>query len=263
MNEETPVLADLKPSGKYLMEDLHNVGGIPGLMKYLLDLGMLHGDCLTVTGNTLRENLDELPYLHPNQQVILPTTSPVKEKGHLQILFGNLASEGAVAKISGKEGDYFSGSAIVFDSEKEVTEGIQSGLVKEGNVIVIRYCGPKGGPGMPEMLKPTSALMGSGLGKRVALITDGRFSGGSHGFVVGHVAPEAFDGGTIALVENGDQITIDTRTNTMTLDVTEEVLITRRNKWKQPRPNVQQGTLLKYMRCVSSASKGCVTDLYQ
>lgn len=263
MNEETPVLADLKPSGKYLMEDLHNVGGIPGLMKYLLDLGMLHGDCLTVTGNTLRENLEVLPYLHPNQQVILPVTSPVKEKGHLQILFGNLASEGAVAKISGKEGDFFSGTAIVFDSEKAVTEGIQSGLVKEGNVIVIRYCGPKGGPGMPEMLKPTSALMGSGLGKHVALITDGRFSGGSHGFVVGHVAPEAFDGGTIALVENGDQITIDTRTNTITLDVDEQTLSARRNNWKQPKPNVEQGTLLKYMRCVSSASKGCVTDLYQ
>jgi dihydroxy-acid dehydratase len=260
IGEKTPVLGDLKPSGKYLMEDLHNVGGIPGVMKYLLDLGMLHGDCLTVTGKTLKENLEELNYLTPNQDVILPVTSPVKEKGHLAIMYGNLAQTGSVAKISGKEGNYFEGPAVVFEDEFEAMKGINSGLVKEGDVIVIRYCGPKGGPGMPEMLKPTSAIIGAGLGSKVALITDGRFSGGTHGFVVGHISPEAFDGGVIALVNNGDKISIDAIKNKIELLIDEDELNARRSLWVQPELKVKKGVLFKYAKLVSCASKGCITD---
>lgn len=260
IGNQTPVIADLKPSGKYLMEDLHNVGGVPGVMKYLLDLGMLHGDCLTVTGKTLKENLNELPYLTPNQQVILPVTSPVKTSGHLQILYGNLAENGSVAKISGKEGEFFKGPARVFNDEYEAIDGIKNGVVSKGDVVVIRYCGPKGGPGMPEMLKPTSAIMGAGLGKEVALITDGRFSGGTHGFVVGHVSPEAFDGGLIALLEDGDMITIDALNNELKVDLSDAEIKDRRSKWVQPELKVKQGVLWKYAQTVSCASKGCVTD---
>jgi len=263
MSDTTPVLADLKPSGKYLMEDLHKAGGIPGLMKYLLDLDMLHGDCITVTGKTLKENLKKVDYLHPNQQVILPISSPVKKTGHLQMLFGNLAPDGSVAKISGKEGDYFQGPAIVFENEQDLIAGIAAGTVQKGHVIVIRYCGPKGGPGMPEMLKPTSALIGAGLGQHVALITDGRFSGGTHGFVVGHVSPEAFDGGPIALITNNDPIIIDVKNRQLTIDIPTEVLEKRKNNWQAPKPKVSQGALLKYLKTVSSASLGCVTDLFE
>lgn len=262
IGDKTPVIGDLKPSGKYLMEDLHNVGGVPGVMKYLLDLGMLHGDCLTVTGKTLAENLSELPYLTANQQVILPVTSPVKPSGHLQILFGNLAERGSVAKISGKEGEFFQGPARVFNDEYEAIDGIKSGKVQKGDVVVIRYCGPKGGPGMPEMLKPTSAIMGAGLGKDVALITDGRFSGGTHGFVVGHVSPEAFDGGLIALVQDGDVVTIDAVNNELNVALTAEELASRKEKWEQPMLKVDQGVLWKYAQTVSCASIGCVTDKY-
>ncbi|MFT5860532.1 MAG: dihydroxy-acid dehydratase [Flavobacteriaceae bacterium] len=261
LGDKTPVLADLKPSGKYLMEDLHRVGGVPGVMKYLLDQGMLHGDCLTVTGKTLKENMDELPYLTPNQDVIRSVSSPMKKNSHLQILYGNLAMNGSVAKISGKEGDFFSGKAVVFENEFDAIEGIRNGKVSSGNVVVIRYCGPKGGPGMPEMLKPTSAIMGAGLGKEVALITDGRFSGGTHGFVVGHISPEAFDGGTIALVEEGDLITIDADKNTLHLEVAEAELAERKNKWIQPALKAKRGALYKYAKTVSCASLGCVTDL--
>ena len=262
IGDKTPVIGDLKPSGKYLMEDLHNVGGVPGVMKYLLDLGMLHGDCLTVTGKTLEENLSKLPYLDPNQQVILPVTSPVKPSGHLQILYGNLAERGSVAKISGKEGEYFKGSARVFDDEYEAIDGIKNGKVQKGDVVVIRYCGPKGGPGMPEMLKPTSAIMGAGLGKDVALITDGRFSGGTHGFVVGHVSPEAFDGGMLAFVKDGDEITIDAVNNELNVAVGDDELARRKSEWSKPKLKVNQGVLWKYAQTVSCASKGCVTDKY-
>lgn len=262
IGDKTPVIGDLKPSGKYLMEDLHNVGGVPGVMKYLLDLGMLHGDCLTVTGKTLEENLSNLPYLDPNQQVILPVTSPVKPSGHLQILYGNLAERGSVAKISGKEGEYFKGSARVFDDEYEAIDGIKNGKVQKGDVVVIRYCGPKGGPGMPEMLKPTSAIMGAGLGKDVALITDGRFSGGTHGFVVGHVSPEAFDGGMLAFVKDGDEITIDAVNNELNVAVGDDELARRKSEWTKPELKVNQGVLWKYAQTVSCASKGCVTDKY-
>lgn len=262
IGDKTPVIGDLKPSGKYLMEDLHNVGGVPGVMKYLLDLGMLHGDCLTVTGKTLAENLSELPYLAANQQVILPVTSPVKPSGHIQILYGNLAERGSVAKISGKEGEYFQGPARVFDDEYEAIEGIKSGKVLKGDVVVIRFCGPKGGPGMPEMLKPTSAIMGAGLGKDVALITDGRFSGGTHGFVVGHVSPEAFDGGLIAFLEDGDIVTIDAVNNELNVALSKDELTRRKEKWKQPKLKVEKGVLWKYAQTVSCASIGCVTDKY-
>ncbi|TNF00365.1 MAG: dihydroxy-acid dehydratase, partial [Bacteroidetes bacterium] len=263
IGNKTPVIANLKPSGRFLMEDLHEVGGIPGVMKYLLDLGMLHGDCLTVTGKTLEENLKDLPYLKPNQEVILPVTSPVKATGHLQILYGNLAERGAVAKISGKEGEYFSGPAKVYNDEFAAIAGIKSGEVKKGDVVVIRYCGPKGGPGMPEMLKPTSAIMGAGLGKEVALITDGRFSGGTHGFVVGHVSPEAFDGGLIALVKDGDHIEIDAVQNRLHVELTQDELKARKEEWNQPEPKVKQGVLWKYAQQVSCASEGCVTDKYE
>ena len=260
ISDKTPLLADLKPSGKYLMEDLHNVGGVPAVMKYLLKEGFLHGDCLTVTGKTIAENLASVPDLHNGQEVIFEIQKALKATGNIQILYGNIASEGCVAKISGKEGEFFEGTAVVFEGEKDVIRGIQAGEVKPGNVVIIRYCGPKGGPGMSEMLKPTSAIMGAGLGSSVALITDGRFSGGSHGFVVGHVTPEAYEGGGIALIENGDVITIDAVKNTIDMKISEEEFAKRKANWKQPESPITQGVLLKYMRSVSSASEGCVTD---
>lgn len=260
ISDKTPLLADLKPSGKYLMEDLHNVGGVPAVMKYLLKEGFLHGDCLTVTGKTIAENLASVPDLHDGQEVIFEIQKALKATGNIQILYGNIASEGCVAKISGKEGEFFEGTAVVFEGEKDVIRGIQAGEVKPGNVVIIRYCGPKGGPGMSEMLKPTSAIMGAGLGSSVALITDGRFSGGSHGFVVGHVTPEAYEGGGIALIENGDVITIDAVKNTINMKISEEEFAKRKANWKQPESPIKQGVLLKYMRSVSSASEGCVTD---
>ncbi|AWG22300.1 dihydroxy-acid dehydratase [Flavobacterium faecale] len=260
ISDKTPLLADLKPSGKYLMEDLHNVGGVPGVMKYLLKVGLLHGDCLTVTGKTIAENLASVPDLQDGQEVIFEIQKALKATGNIQILYGNVASEGCVAKISGKEGEFFEGTAVVFEGEKQVIKGIQGGEVKPGNVVIIRYCGPKGGPGMSEMLKPTSAIMGAGLGNTVALITDGRFSGGSHGFVVGHVTPEAYEGGGIALIENGDVITIDAVNNTINMKISDEEYAKRKAAWKQPVSPIKQGVLLKYMRSVSSASEGCVTD---
>ena len=260
ISDKTPLLADLKPSGKYLMEDLHEAGGVPAVMKYLLKQGLLHGDCLTVTGKTLAENLAIVPDLHDGQEVIHEIQKALKATGNIQILFGNLAEDGCVAKISGNEGEYFEGDAIVYENEQDVITGVRSGEVKPGNVVIIRYCGPKGGPGMPEMLKPTSAIMGAGLGKSVALITDGRFSGGSHGFVVGHVTPEAFEGGGIALVKNGDIITIDAVNNTINLKISEAEFASRKAEWVQPALKVNKGVLLKYIRSVSSASTGCVTD---
>ncbi|SFC30783.1 dihydroxy-acid dehydratase [Flagellimonas taeanensis] len=261
ISDNTPLLADLKPSGKYVMEDLHKVGGVPAVLKYMLKKGMLHGDCITVTGKTLAENLLDAPDLTEGQDIIRTLEQPIKETGHIRILFGNLASEGAVAKITGKEGLSFTGTARVFNSETEVNHGIHNGKVQKGDVVVIRYEGPKGAPGMPEMLKPTSAIMGAGLGKDVALITDGRFSGGSHGFVVGHVSPEAQVGGGIALVKDGDIITIDAVKNTINMDISDEELEKRRKEWKQPELKVKSGSLYKYAKTVSSASKGCVTDL--
>ncbi|MFV5693258.1 dihydroxy-acid dehydratase [Flavobacterium sp. LT1R49] len=260
ISDKTPLLADLKPSGKYLMEDLHNVGGVPAVMKYLLKEGFLHGECLTVTGKTIAENLASIPDLHDGQEVIHEIQKALKATGNIQILYGNIASEGCVAKISGKEGEFFEGTAVVYENEKDVIKGIQGGEVKPGNVVIIRYCGPKGGPGMSEMLKPTSAIMGAGLGSTVALITDGRFSGGSHGFVVGHVTPEAYEGGGIALIENGDVITIDAVKNTINMKISDEELAKRKANWVQPKSPIKQGVLLKYMRSVSSASEGCVTD---
>jgi dihydroxy-acid dehydratase len=260
ISDNTPFLADLKPSGKYLMEDVHAVGGIPAVLKYLLMKGLLHGDCLTVTGKTLAENLLEVKDLTEGQDVIKSIDQPIKTTGHLRMLYGNLATEGSVAKITGKEGLKFSGKAKVFDGEYKANDGIRDGKVEKGDVIVIRYEGPKGGPGMPEMLKPTAAIMGAGLGKDVALITDGRFSGGTHGFVVGHITPEAQEGGTIALVKDGDIITIDAETNSIRLEVSEEELQQRKQQWTAPPLKVERGVLYKYARTVSSASKGCVTD---
>jgi dihydroxy-acid dehydratase len=260
ISDNTPFLADLKPSGKYLMEDVHRVGGIPAVMKYLLDKGMIHGDCLTVTGKTIAENLKEVNDLSEGQDVIKTIEAPIKVSGHLRMLFGNLATEGSVAKITGKEGLYFSGKAKVFNGEYAANDGISAGKVEKGAVVVIRYEGPKGGPGMPEMLKPTAAIMGAGLGKDVALITDGRFSGGTHGFVVGHITPEAQEGGAIALVKDGDMITIDAQTNTIHLEVADEELAKRKKQWKQPALKFKRGVLYKYAKTVSNASKGCVTD---
>ena len=260
ISDNTPFLADLKPSGKYVMEDLHHIGGIPAVLKYMLDNGMLHGDCLTVTGKTLAENLKDVPALKEDQDIIRPLNNPIKETGHLRILYGNLAKDGAVAKITGKEGLRFSGKAKVFNGEFETNDGIKNGKVQKGDVVVIRYEGPKGAPGMPEMLKPTAAIMGAGLGKDVALITDGRFSGGSHGFVVGHVSPEAQDGGNIALVKDGDMITIDAINNSINVDVSDEELAKRRANWKRPALKETKGILYKYAKTVSSASEGCVTD---
>ncbi len=260
ISDTTPFIADLKPSGKYLMEDVHRVGGIPAVLKYLLKNGLLHGDCLTVTGKTLAENLENVPDLEEGQDVIRPLENPIKATGHLRMLYGNLAENGSVAKITGKEGLHFKGTAKVFNSEYDANDGIRDGLVKKGDVVVIRYEGPKGGPGMPEMLKPTAAIMGAGLGKEVALITDGRFSGGTHGFVVGHISPEAQDGGTIALVEDGDTIVIDAETNAINVEVSDEELAKRKEAWVQPELKFKKGVLYKYARSVSSAAQGCVTD---
>ncbi|MEE9364348.1 MAG: dihydroxy-acid dehydratase [Cellulophaga sp.] len=260
ISDSTPFLADLKPSGKYLMEDVHRVGGTPAVMKFMLENGMLHGDCLTVTGKTIAENLADVPSLSQGQDVIKPLNSPIKETGHIRILYGNLAEEGSVAKITGKEGLSFKGPAKVFDGEFLANDGIRAGLVKKGDVVVIRYEGPKGGPGMPEMLKPTAAIMGVGLGKNVALITDGRFSGGTHGFVVGHVAPEAQDGGLIGLLKDGDVINIDAEKNSISVEISEEEIVERRAKWIAPALKVRKGSLYKYAKIVSSASQGCVTD---
>jgi dihydroxy-acid dehydratase len=261
ISDKIPMLADFKPSGKYLMEDLHKYGGIPAVMKYLLSKGLLHGDCLTVTGKTVAENVASAPDLDfDEQKIIMPLDQPVKATGHLQILYGNLAEGGSVAKITGKEGERFEGPARVFDGEKHLIEGISSGKVHAGDVVVIRNIGPKGAPGMPEMLKPTGAIIGAGLGKSVALITDGRFSGGTHGFVVGHITPEAFEGGLIALVEDNDIIEIDAVKNTLTLRVNEEEIAKRRAAWKQPALKATKGILYKYARSVKNAAEGCVTD---
>ncbi|GHC48413.1 dihydroxy-acid dehydratase [Ulvibacter litoralis] len=260
ISDTTPFLADLKPSGKYLMEDVHAVGGIPAVLKYLLRKGLLHGDCLTVTGKTIAENLLDVPDLSEGQDVIKPIENPIKVTGHLRMLYGNLAKEGSVAKITGKEGLLFRGKAKVFNGEYEANDGIRDGKVVKGDVVVIRYEGPKGGPGMPEMLKPTAAIIGAGLGKDVALITDGRFSGGTHGFVVGHITPEAQEGGVIALVNDGDIITINAETNSIELEVSEEELQKRKEEWAAPNLKFERGVLYKYAKTVSSASKGCVTD---
>jgi dihydroxy-acid dehydratase len=261
ISDRVPVLADFKPSGKYLMQDLHQYGGVPAVMKYLIKVGLLHGDCLTVTGKTMAENLAAVPDLDFDQQkIIKPISHPVKPTGHLQILYGNLASGGSVAKISGKEGELFEGPARVFDGEEQLIAGIHSGRIKAGDVVVIRQVGPRGAPGMPEMLKPTSAIIGAGLGKSVALITDGRFSGGTHGFVVGHITPEAFVGGLIALVEDNDVIELNVATKKMTLKVDDETIAARRAKWVAPKLKVTKGLLFKYAQCVKDASQGCVTD---
>jgi dihydroxy-acid dehydratase len=260
ISDTTPFLADLKPSGKFLMKDLHQVGGVPAVLKYMLKQGMLHGDCITVTGKTLAENLADVPDLTEGQTVIRPLNKPIKATGHIRILKGNLASGGSVAKITGKEGLLFQGPARVFDGEYAANQGIKDGKVKAGEVVVIRYEGPKGGPGMPEMLKPTAAIMGAGLGKSVALITDGRFSGGTHGFVVGHIVPEAQEGGAIGLVQDGDSITIDAEKNTLTVDLSEAELAERKAAWKKPPYKFEQGVLYKYIKSVATASEGCVTD---
>jgi dihydroxy-acid dehydratase len=261
ISDRIPVLADFKPSGKYLMEDLHKHGGVPAVMKYLWSKNLLHGDCITVTGKTVAENLATVADLNfTAQKIIMPLETPLKATGHLQILYGNLAEKGSVAKISGKEGERFEGTARVFDGEKDLIAGIQSGKVHAGDVVVIRYIGPRGAPGMPEMLKPTGAIIGAGLGKSVALITDGRFSGGTHGFVVGHITPEAFDGGLIGLVEDNDIIEIDAVNNTLTLKVSEEIIAIRRKNWKQPALKATKGVLYKYAKSVKPADQGCVTD---
>ncbi len=261
ISDKTPVLADFKPSGKYLMQELHQHGGLPAVMRYLLDKGLVHGDCLTVTGKTISENLaDTKPINFETQDILYPLEKPLKATGHLQILYGNLAEKGSVAKISGKEGERFEGPARVFDGEKHLIEGIASGRVKDGDVVVIKNEGPKGAPGMPEMLKPTSAIYGAGLGKSVALITDGRFSGGTHGFVVGHITPEAYEGGLIAFVEDNDIIEIDATKNAITLKVSDEEIAKRKKNWKQPSLKVTNGVLYKYARFVKDASEGCVTD---
>ena len=259
--DETPFLADLKPSGKFLMEDLHNIGGIPSVLKFMLSEGILNGDCITVTGKTLEENLKNVKPFLKNQKIIHPLSNPIKKSGHIRILKGNIASKGSVAKITGKEGLVFEGPARVFNSEFEANSGISSGVVQKGEVVVIRYEGPKGGPGMPEMLKPTAAIMGAGLGKDVALITDGRFSGGTHGFVVGHVVPEAQEGGEIALIEDGDIIKIDAKNNTLDVKLTQIEINTRRKKWVKPKYKFSSGVLYKYIKTVSNASEGCVTDV--
>lgn len=262
ISDRTPFVADLKPSGSYVMEDLYYAGGVPAVMKELLERGMLHGDCLTVTGKSLAENLAEAEPLRADQQIIRGFDDPIKATGHLQILYGNLAEEGSVAKITGKEGTQFSGPARVFDAELEANTAIGNKEIQEGDVVVIRYCGPKGGPGMPEMLKPTSEIMGQGLGKKVALITDGRFSGGTHGFVVGHISPEAQVGGLIALIEDGDIINIDADNNTLTVDLDDATIAARRARWQAPPLKANSGVLKKYAALVSSASHGCVTDAF-
>ncbi len=260
VSNKTPLLADFKPSGKYVMEDLQAAGGVPAVIKMLLEAGMIKGDCMTVTGKTVAENVKDLPGLTPGQQIVQPLTSPIKPTGHIQILKGNLSPEGSVAKITGKEGLQFSGPAKVYDSEEDMLHAFEKQQIEKGDVIVIRYEGPKGGPGMPEMLTCTSVVMGAGMGKDVALITDGRFSGGSHGFLVGHITPEAQDGGTIALVRTGDKITIDAEKNILSVDLTDNELATRRQAWIAPPYKSTRGTLAKYIRLVKSASEGCVTD---
>ncbi|MFZ9588116.1 MAG: dihydroxy-acid dehydratase [Chitinophagaceae bacterium] len=261
ISDKVPVIADFKPSGKYLMEDLHNIGGVPLVMKYLMNKGLIHGDCMTVTGKTVAENLASVPDIEfEKQNIIKSLENPLKATGHLQIFYGNIASEGSVAKISGKEGEKFAGPARVFNGEKELIQGISSGRVQKGDVVVIRYVGPKGAPGMPEMLKPTSAIIGAGLGKEVALITDGRFSGGTHGFVVGHITPEAFDGGNIAIIEDGDPIEIDAVNNKINVLLDESTIAARKAVWKQPALSVTKGILYKYAKQVTSAAEGCITD---
>ena len=260
VSDRIPFIADLKPSGKYVMEDLHYVGGIPGLMKMLLKEGLIDGTCLTVTGKTIAENLESLPELKAGQDVIRPLTNPIKETGHIRILRGNLAPEGSVAKITGKEGLVFEGTANAFDSEEDMLRALEDGKIKKGDVIIIRYEGPQGGPGMPEMLTPTSAVMGAGLGQDVALITDGRFSGGSHGYIIGHITPEAQLGGPIALVRNGDKIKIDAEKNTIDVLISDKEMQERKASWKMPAYKATKGTLFKYIRCVKTASEGCVTD---
>ncbi|MEZ4516865.1 MAG: dihydroxy-acid dehydratase [Chloroflexota bacterium] len=260
ISNRVPLLADLKPSGRYVMEDLQAVGGTPAIMKYLLENGLLNGDCLTVTGKTVRENLADVPELADGQEIIRPLDNPIKPTGHIEILRGNLAPEGAVAKITGKEGELFTGPARVYDSEEAMVAGLENNEIQKGEVVIIRFEGPKGGPGMPEMLTPTSAIMGAGLGKDVALLTDGRFSGGSHGFIVGHITPEAQEGGPIALVENGDIVTIDGVKRQIEVAVSDEEMATRRRQWTPPAYKATRGTLFKYIRNVKSASNGCVTD---
>jgi len=260
VSDRVPFLADLKPSGKYVMEDLHNVGGTPAVMKYLLEQGLMNGDCLTVTGKTLAENLADLPGLKQGQDVFMPVDRPIKDTAHIQILKGNLAPGGSVAKITGKEGLEFSGPARVFDCEEDMLAGLEKGDINKGDVVVIRYEGPKGGPGMPEMLTPTSAIMGAGLGKDVALITDGRFSGGSHGFIIGHVVPEAQEGGAIGLIRDGDIVTINARTQSLNVDVSDAEMEKRRAAWQMPPYKAERGTLYKYIKTVKTASEGCVTD---
>jgi dihydroxy-acid dehydratase len=260
VSDRVPFLTDIKPSGRYVMEDLHNVGGTPAVMKALLEKGLLHGDCLTVTGRTIGENLDDLPGFSEGQDVVRPLEDPINKTGHIQILRGNLAPEGAVAKITGKEGNMFSGPAKVYESEEEMLAALERNEIVKGDVLVIRFEGPKGGPGMPEMLTPTSAIVGAGLGKDVALITDGRFSGGSHGFLVGHVTPEAQEGGPIALLKDGDLITIDAKKNRIDVEVDKKELSARKAQWKAPPYKATRGTLYRYIKDVKSASEGCVTD---
>ncbi len=260
VSDRVPLLADLKPSGRYVQEDLHAVGGTPGIMKYLLERGFLHGDCMTVTGKTLAENLESAAHLKAGQEIIHTLEDPVFARGHIRILHGNLAPQGSVAKITGKEGELFSGVAKVFDSEEAMLAGLERKQIGKGDVVVIRYEGPKGGPGMPEMLTPTSAIMGAGLGADVALLTDGRFSGGSHGFIIGHITPEAQEGGPIALVQDGDRITIDAAACQLSVDVSDDELARRRHAWVAPPAKATSGVLAKYVRLVRSASEGCVTD---
>jgi dihydroxy-acid dehydratase len=260
VSERIPFLADLKPSGQYVMEDLHNVGGTPAVMKYLLEHGLIDGGCMTVTGRTIADNLQDLPGLHAGQDVFHAMSDPIKETGHIQILKGNLAPGGSVAKITGKEGLQFSGPAKVYDSEEDMLTALEEHRINKGDVVVIRYEGPKGGPGMPEMLTPTSAIMGAGLGKDVALLTDGRFSGGSHGFIIGHIVPEAQEGGPLALLRDGDVIAIDAETKTLAVDISDAELEQRRQAWTMPPYKAERGTLFKYIQCVKNASAGCVTD---
>ncbi len=260
VSDRTPYLADLKPSGKYVMEDLHLIGGTPAVMKFLLENGFINGDCLTVTGKTIKENLADLPGFKAGQEIIAPLDKPLKESGHIRILKGNLAPEGSVAKITGKEGLVFKGPAKVYDSEEDMLKALEEDKIEKGDVIIIRYEGPKGGPGMPEMLTPTSAIMGAGLGSDVAMITDGRFSGGSHGFIIGHIVPEAQEGGPIALVENGDIVTIDAEKNIIAFDVNDDEIDKRRSRWAMPAYKASRGTLHRYIKTVKTASEGCVTD---
>ena len=260
LSDQTPMLADFKPSGRFVMEDLHGHGGTPAVLKFMLENDMLHGDCLTVTGQTLEQNLADVPALPREQEIVQPLDKPLKESGHLQILRGNLAPDGAVAKITGKEGTRFAGPARVFDSEEQMLEALENNQIQKGDVVIIRYEGPKGGPGMPEMLTPTSAIVGAGMSKDVALLTDGRFSGGSHGFIVGHICPEAQEGGPVALVRDGETVTIDAETNRIDVDISDDEMTKRRQSWQAPAYKVQRGTLMKYIKCVKSASEGCVTD---